>query len=287
MAEKIIFDRDWLSKFVLLTEKQKYDFFHDDYPLDLKKLTLDWSIWWNKISLETVMSLIPDVIQHDFNFWDFHYVYYGKIEFDFNLSGYYLTINEKILEYLFSIKPLDDDKRSQNLLDNLALKKISLKSFTHIMKTHTITLTLDTWLKYIKGYDVWNRSSLTNLIDFIKVFLESGPWKEDDIHKVIENIFDVSIDPHIESINIWREIIGLFIEHGYDPSRHQIQDVYLLLRDNHLLDFLIEIMDPNILAKNIIISRFNRLHCNYFRIVNNLKKLAINGADINNLLIDF
>lgn len=193
-------------------------------------------------------------------------------------------IDNDILNYLFDVCPLSEDEY-QFTIKNLAVNKMSVPHLNQILIDKSIALTLDTLNKCIYKFINQKQKYVHELISFIETCLDISKWIGDELNMA----FEIVLTPYIytKTPTIWKTIGDLFITHGYDPLQHNI-DVFNFSHQPGLLEYLVEIMDPDKLA-TILISR-KKAHYDLTTVndscelmLDALEILANNGVDLNSL----
>lgn len=293
--KKDVYDYKWWHKFTDLGEEAHREFFYGNHPMKLKQKILENFIWENLISYDLVVRLIPDVVNIDF----FNQIFYGftnstvKIE-DFELSFMGRDyINKDILDYLFDIYPLSKDS-SQITIQNLAVYKMPVPYLNQVLRDNSMGLTLDTFEICVHKIQVFRSKNISELTSFVETCLETSKWK---CGEILNGALEIALNVRVylrdanmwESVsNMWKTITSLFIEHGYDPLQHEI-NIINFSHQAGLLEYLVEIMDPDKLATSIITNKpvingdnMSTGHC-YNITLKTFEILAVSGVDLSSL----
>lgn len=194
-------------------------------------------------------------------------------------------IDEDILDYIFDVYPLFVNNY-QKVIQSLAIHKISIPYLNKILRKNMISLTLDTLQMCINKFDSDTKYDVCEFISFVETCLEISKWEnKNSLNGALEIVFTVCFDDS----TIWKTIVELFIAHGYDPSKHDI-NIRDFLHQPGLLEYLVEIMDPNRLATTLISSKtkifYERISEDevYDFMIKAFKIFVVNGVDMNSLL---
>lgn len=219
--DNTILDQKWWISHSSAPDAEHHEFFYGDYPMDTKKLALEFLIWNNKASVDLVKSLVPNVLDIGlFNSIDDRgnlRIHRPHISFCFNINS--SSINEEILEHLLETYPPTSLLDSRMIIRKM-INKMSISRLTKFIRDNFVSLTLELW-EFLMD-NIWiDTNQLDEFMDLIRASFETSSWKSvEEINKAFEIIqSDYDICELIGDVNLWYKFGNLFMEYGYDPSK--------------------------------------------------------------------